>query len=98
MHPPLRSIRTATIERRAVGRKRQLPAGAVQRSMRSAMRFASALAWLALTLLVACDKKPPPAAEIRPVRTVTATPQSDGEPVSLTGHIRARTEESLAFR
>jgi membrane fusion protein, multidrug efflux system len=62
------------------------------------MRSASALALLALALLAACDKKPPPAAEIRPVRTVTATPQSDGEPVSLTGHIHARTEENLAFR
>jgi len=50
-----------------------------------------------LVLLTACDK-PQPAAEIRPVRTVTASAGSDGEPVSLTGHIHARTEESLAFR
>ena len=39
---------------------------------------------------------PPP--DIRPVRTVVATVHAEGEPVSLTGHIRARTEESLAFR
>src|SRR5262245_327463 len=61
------------------------------------MRSATIVAWLALTLLVGCEK-PQPAAEIRPVRTVTAVAGSDGEPVSLTGHIRARTEESLAFR
>ena len=50
-----------------------------------------------MALLAACDK-PQPAAEIRPVRTVTAVAGSDGEPVSLTGHIRARTEQSVAFR
>jgi RND family efflux transporter MFP subunit len=50
-----------------------------------------------VVLLAGCDK-PQPVAEIRPVRTVTAIAGSDGEPVSLTGHIRARTEQSLAFR
>jgi len=61
------------------------------------MRSATVPACLGLALLCACDK-PQPAAEIRPVRTVTATAGSEGEPVSLTGHIRARKEESLAFR
>ena len=61
------------------------------------MRSAAVVACLGLVLLGACDK-PQPAAEIRPVRTVTASAGSDGEPVSLTGHIHARTEESLAFR
>ncbi|HUB47973.1 MAG TPA: efflux RND transporter periplasmic adaptor subunit [Acetobacteraceae bacterium] len=56
-----------------------------------------ALACLAVWLS-ACNRKPPPAAEIRPVRTVVATLQSEGEPVTLTGHIRAHTEENLAFR
>jgi RND family efflux transporter MFP subunit len=62
------------------------------------MKSAAALAWLGLALLGACHDKSPPPAEIRPVRTVVATPSSGGEEVSLTGHIRARTEESLAFR
>jgi RND family efflux transporter MFP subunit len=61
------------------------------------MRSAAIVALLGLALLAACDK-PQPAAEIRPVRTVTAVASSDGEPVSLTGHIRARTEQSVAFR
>ncbi len=62
-------------------------------------KSAAALALAALAFLAACDAKaPPPAAEIRPVRTVVALARTAGEPVSLTGHIRARTEENLAFR
>jgi membrane fusion protein, multidrug efflux system len=53
---------------------------------------------LGLALLGACDKQPPAPAEIRPVRTVTAVAHAEGETVSVTGQIRARTEESLAFR
>ena len=60
------------------------------------MRSATLVAWLTLALLGACDK-PQPATEIRPVRTVTAVAGSDGELVSLTGHIRAQKEQSLAF-
>ena len=62
------------------------------------MKPVIALAWLGLILLSACDKPPPSPAEIRPVRTVLATPQREGEAVTLTGHIRARIEENLAFR
>ena len=62
------------------------------------MKSAAALAWLGLVLLGACHAKPPPPDDIRPVRTVVATARPEGEPVSLTGHIRARTEESVAFR
>jgi len=61
------------------------------------MRSATVLVCLGLGLVAACSKAPPPP-EIRPVRTVTATAGTDGELVSLTGHIRARKEESLAFR
>ena len=62
------------------------------------MRSAAVVGLLALALLGGCDK-PQPAAEIRPVRTVTAVAGSDdGEVVSLTGHIRAQKEQSLAFR
>src|SRR5512138_1603881 len=61
------------------------------------MRSTTPAALVALALLAACDK-PQPAAEIRPVRTVTAVAGSDGELVSLTGHIRAEKEQSLAFR
>jgi membrane fusion protein, multidrug efflux system len=41
---------------------------------------------------------PPSPGEARPVRTVVVAAPAGGEPVSLTGHIRARTEQSLAFR
>jgi RND family efflux transporter MFP subunit len=61
------------------------------------MKIASAIAWLGLVLHQSAAA-PPPTPEVRPVRTVVATAQAEGEPVSLTGHIRARTEESLAFR
>jgi membrane fusion protein, multidrug efflux system len=61
------------------------------------MRPAVIVVFVGLALLGGCDK-PQPAAEIRPVRTVTAVAGSDGELVSLTGHIRARTEQSVAFR
>ena len=61
------------------------------------MRSAAVVGLLALALLGGCDK-PQPAAEIRPVRTVTAVAGSDGELVSLTGHIRAQKEVNLAFR
>jgi len=56
------------------------------------------IALLGLLLLGACQKKPPPVVEVRPVRTVVATLQTAGELVTLTGHIRARTDENLAFR
>ncbi len=48
--------------------------------------------------LAGCDKKPPPVAQIRPVRTVTVERGADGETVSLTGQVRAKDQVSLAFR
>jgi hypothetical protein len=66
------------------------------------LKAASTFSWLGLALLVSgaalAGETSPPPAEIRLVRTVVATVRAEGEPVSLTGHIRARTEESLAFR
>jgi RND family efflux transporter MFP subunit len=61
------------------------------------MRSAAVIAFLGLTLLAGCEK-PQPTAEIRPVRTVAAAAGAGGEPLQLTGHIRARTEQNLAFR
>jgi len=58
--------------------------------------IAAALTAVALT---GCKKEVASApAEVRPVRTTVAAVQAQGESVSLTGHIRARTEENLAFR
>ena len=62
------------------------------------MKSASAFAGLGFLLVVAVAASPALPTDIRPVRTVIATPNAEAEPVSLTGHIRARTEESLAFR
>src|SRR5215475_13206232 len=62
----------------------------------------SKLTILAAVLIAAtiagCDNKAPPAAEARPVRTVTVGNQVEGETVSLTGQIRAKDQASLAFR
>ena len=49
-------------------------------------------------ILVGCDKAPPPAPEARPVRTITIERSVEGEPVSLTGQIRAKDQVGLAFR
>jgi membrane fusion protein, multidrug efflux system len=45
-----------------------------------------------------CDKPASPAAQVRPVRAVTVERRAEGEAVSLTGHVRAKDEVSLAFR
>jgi membrane fusion protein, multidrug efflux system len=59
-------------------------------------------AWLlvpALALvLVSCKPAEKPAAEVRPVRTVTVAKAETSEPVVLTGHIHAQDEVALAFR
>lgn len=61
------------------------------------MNIASTLAWLGMALHLSAAA-PPPKLEIRPVQTIVATAHAGGELVSLTGQIRARTEENLAFR
>ena len=48
--------------------------------------------------VTACDKPVPPAPQVRPVRAVTVERRAEGETISLTGHIRAKDEVSLAFR
>ena len=48
--------------------------------------------------LAGCDKKPPPTAQARPVRTITVERGAAGETVSLTGQVRAKDQVSLAFR
>jgi len=62
----------------------------------------SKLSILAAVLLAAsvagCHKSTPPAAEARPVRTVTVERGVQGETVSLTGQVRAKDHTSLAFR
>ena len=62
------------------------------------MKFAAALVSTAFTLFASSGGSAPLSPDVRPVRTVVASTRAEGEPVSLTGHIRARTEESLAFR
>ena len=53
---------------------------------------------LVAAALAGCDKKPPPAVQVRPVRTVTVERGAEGETVSLTGQVRAKDQVSLAFR
>lgn len=45
-----------------------------------------------------CDEPAPPTAQARPVRTITVERGAEGETVSLTGHVRAKDQASLAFR
>ena len=49
-------------------------------------------------LLASCKPAEKPAAEVRPVRTVTVAKTEIDEPVVLTGHVQAEDEPALAFR
>ena len=53
---------------------------------------------LIVATVTGCDKPAPPTPQARPVRTVTVERLAEGEAVSLTGHIRAKDQVSLAFR
>src|SRR5205085_9370282 len=53
---------------------------------------------LIATAVASCYKPAPPTSQARPVRAVTVERRAQGETVSLTGHIRAKDEVSLAFR
>jgi RND family efflux transporter MFP subunit len=61
-------------------------------------KFHILTAALVAACLTGCDRKPPQAAQVRPVRTVTVVRGADGETVSLTGQVRAKDQVSLAFR
>src|ERR1700758_4771886 len=61
-------------------------------------KFQILTAVLIAAALAGCDRKPPPAAQVRPIRTVTVERGTDGESVSLTGQVRAKDQVSLAFR
>jgi RND family efflux transporter MFP subunit len=62
--------------------------------------FKHQILWAALiaVTVTGCDKPVPPAPQVRPVRAVTVERQAEAETVSLTGHIRAKDQVSLAFR
>ncbi len=70
------------------------------RLRKAAPMFKSRIAVAALiaVTLAGCNKTSPPLPEARPVRTVTIEHAAEGEIVSLTGHVRAKDEVSLAFR
>jgi len=53
---------------------------------------------LLVAAISGCDKPAPPAAQARPVRTVTVEQRAGGEIVSLTGQVRAKDQAGLAFR
>jgi membrane fusion protein, multidrug efflux system len=55
-------------------------------------------AGLIAATVASCDKPAPPASQARPVRAVAVERDAEGETVSLTGHIRAKDQASLAFR
>ena len=71
-----------------------------KRLRKAAPMFKSQIAVAALiaVTVAGCNKTSPPLAEARPVRTITIEHGAEGEIVSLTGHIRAKDEVSLAFR
>jgi len=59
--------------------------------------------WILAAALIAatvagCKQETPPPSEARPVRTITIEGAAAGETVSLTGQIRAKDNENLAFR
>lgn len=59
--------------------------------------FAIATAF-AVLLLGACTKKEEPQPIVRPVRSIVVERQEVGDPIVVTGHLRARDEVNLAFR
>jgi RND family efflux transporter MFP subunit len=62
------------------------------------LRFQIIAAVLAAATITGCDKKEAHNPPARPVRTVTIERGVDGQTASLTGHVRAKDEVSLAFQ
>ena len=62
--------------------------------------FKHQILWAALiaATVTGCDKPAPPAQQVRPVRAVPVERHAEGETISLTGHVRAKDQVSLAFR
>ena len=56
------------------------------------------MAALIAAALAGCNRAEPPTQATRPVRAVTVEYGAEGEMVSLTGHVRAKDQASLAFR
>src|SRR5579871_5130265 len=61
-------------------------------------RFQIVAAILIAATVTGCHKEAPPSQAARPVRTVIIERSMEGEPLALTGQIRAKDENSLAFR
>jgi len=61
-------------------------------------KFRIVAAALIAATVASCNEPAPSAPQVRPVRTVTVEQRAEGETVSLTGHVRARDQGSLAFR
>ena len=53
---------------------------------------------LAVMALGACTKKEEPPPVVRPVRSIVVEKRQVGDPIVVTGHLRARNEVNLAFR
>jgi RND family efflux transporter MFP subunit len=53
---------------------------------------------LIAAIVLGCNRQAPPIPQARPVRTITVGRVAEGETVSLTGHVRAKDQVSLAFR
>src|SRR4029077_18589624 len=70
---------------------------ALQGGPMSKLSILTAAALLAVTV-AACHKATPPAADVRPVRTIVIERRAEGETVSLTGQVRAKDQASIAFR
>jgi RND family efflux transporter MFP subunit len=61
-------------------------------------KFPIVAAILIAATVTGCDNKAPPSQAARPVRTITIELSTVGETLSLTGQVRAKDENSLAFR